>query len=113
MPDPSERSRARMGQLNDAFRRSFIGGLVVTSSGVGALPAAQRACIFTAVQGFDDFNADNDSHGEHDFGVVEAGDARCFWKIDYYDSEMEFMSPDPTNPSVTKRVLTIMLADEY
>ena len=57
--------------------------------------------------------AHNDPHEEHDFGVVEHGGVRCFWKIDYYDREMEMLSPDPADPSVTTRVLTIMLADEY
>jgi Protein of unknown function (DUF3768) len=43
----------------------------------------------------------------------EDDDVRCFWKIDLYDREMELMSPDPANPDVTTRILTVMLADEY
>ena len=38
---------------------------------------------------------------------------RVFWKLDYYDRQMQFASDDATNPAVTRRVLTIMLAAEY
>jgi len=36
-----------------------------------------------------------------------------YWKIDYYDRNLEFHSPDPADPSVTICVLTIMRVDEY
>ena len=36
-----------------------------------------------------------------------------FWKIDYYDINFLYHSPDPSNTSITDRVLTIMHADEY
>jgi hypothetical protein len=36
-----------------------------------------------------------------------------FWKIDCYDDKLEWGSPDPVDPAVARRVLTILLADEY
>jgi hypothetical protein len=65
------------------------------------------------VRTFADFSPDNDPHGEHDFGAIEQDGVRYFWKIDAYDRWMQFGSPDPADPSVTTRVLTIMRADEY
>ena len=107
--DPAQRVR----RLNDAFRRTFVGGVVVVTAGVEALPRERRGWLLAKVRKFDAFTEDNDPHGEHDFGVVDDGDVRCFWKIDYYDRDMELMSPDPADPAATTRVLTVMLADEY
>jgi Protein of unknown function (DUF3768) len=106
-------SRDRIRALNDAFRRSFSGGVVVATAGFEALPADRRGVLLAKVQAFDQFGEDNDPHGEHDLGLVEEQDVRCIWKIDYYDRDMELMSPDPADPSVTTRVLTVMLAEEY
>jgi hypothetical protein len=99
--------------LNDAFRRTFIGGAVVITSGVEAMPTDQRRSLLQKVRAFDAFTGDNDPHGEHDFGAIEESGVRCFWKIDYYDRKTEMGSPDPADPSVTTRVLTVMLAEEY
>jgi len=66
-----------------------------------------------AVRAFDAFTGDNDPHGEHDFGAFDLCEERLFWKIDYYDQDLRFGSPDPTDPAVTRRVLTIMLASDY
>lgn len=100
-------------ELNDHFRRSFIGGRVVMTQGVASLNQDTQSDLISQVQGFTDFRADNDPHGEHDFGRVETRGIDCFWKIDYYDSDLKYGSENPAEPDLTTRVLTIMLAEEY
>lgn len=103
----------RIRELNDAFRRTFVGGAVMITAGVEAMPVDQRRSLLQKVRAFDAFSEDNDPHLEHDFGAIDEGGVRCFWKIDYYDRATEMGSPDPADPAVTTRVLTIMLAEEY
>ena len=79
---PAERIRA----LNDAFRRTFVGGAVVITAGVEAMPVDQRRSLLAKVRAFDAFSEDNDPHGEHDFGAVDEGGVRCFWKVDLYEA---------------------------
>ena len=106
-------SAAKIRALNDAFRRSLTGGKVMMTAGIAALSAAMQAKVLNEVRTFDAFTADNDPHGEHDFGNFEVDGRKIFWKIDYYDAAMEFGSEDPADPEKTTRVLTIMLASEY
>lgn len=101
-------------ELNDVLRSTLITGKLILTAGIRSLPDAVREDIITKVRCFDDFNEGNDPYGEHDFGAFEQENVgRIFWKIDYYDRFYEYHSPDPANPKVTRRVLTIMLADEY
>ena len=60
-----------------------------------------------------DFNENNDPHGEHDFIIIHHEGKSIYAKFDYYDRSLEYGSPDPTDLSKTRRVLTIMLASEY
>ena len=99
--------------LNDHLRQTLAGGMLVMTAGVIALGPARQLTILQAVAAFDTFDQDNDPCGEHDFGAVEVEGERLFWKIDYYDRNLSAHSPDPADPSVTTRVLTIMLAEEY
>ena len=104
---------ARIRELNDRLRTTGRGGMVVMTDGIAGLGTETVTQIFAAVAGFTDFNADNDPWGEHDCSRLEVGGHWVIWKIDYYDRSRRIHSPDPADPKVTVRVLTVMLADEY
>jgi hypothetical protein len=103
----------RIAELNDAFRTSFAGGKVVMTEAVNELPSEVKANALLLVSRYTAFDADNDPHGERDFGAFELCGRRFFWKIDYYDKNLRFGSEDPADPQQTTRVLTLMFAEEY
>jgi Protein of unknown function (DUF3768) len=80
---------------------------------VAALGPEAVERIIKTIAVFDDFCHANDPYEEHDFGPFEVDGHRIFFKIDYLDQAVTCHSPDPADPSVTKRVITIMLAEEY
>ena len=99
--------------LNDQLRQHGIGGTIVVTSGLQALGDDAVSLIIQAVAKFDALDHDNDPYGEHDFGAVQVHGHRVFFKIDYYDVSLRYHSPDPTDPDVTSRVMTVMLPEEY
>jgi Protein of unknown function (DUF3768) len=126
----SREQTARIARLNDLARRAMgIACTVVATVGFRSLPDADQSCVRELIETFDAFTEDNDPHGERDFGCIyQLGDGRwtterprvredeserVFWKLDYYDRYLQFASGDAANPAITRRVLTIMLADEY
>ena len=104
---------ARIRELNDRLRCKAIGGRIVITRGIEALGADSVREVLTAVARFDDFTEDNDPWGEHDCAVLTVDGRRIIFKHDYYDRDFQFHSPDASDPAVTERVLTIMLAEEY
>jgi len=111
---PVEPPNQAVRDLNDAFRKMGTGkGTVLVTPGVSDLGSEAVAGIVAKVQAFETFTEDNDPWGEHDFGAIDLGDQKVFWKIDPYDLDLKYHSPNPANPAVTHRVLTIMLASEY
>ena len=52
-------------------------------------------------------------YGEHDLGLARVQGHAVLFKIDAYDLDLNGHSPDPADPAVTCRVMTLMLADEY
>lgn len=101
----------RIRQLNDDARRTFTQCRVMITASVQALDHLDA--ILREVQQFNAFTPDNDPYGEHDFGSLLHAGETIFWKLAYYDLDMTMHSLDPSDPTVTARVLTVMLAEEY
>ena len=99
--------------LNDRRRQNFSEGTAVMTCGVAALGAEAVARIVKTIAVYDDFCHANDPHEEHDFGAFEADGHTIFFKIDYFDNSLTYHSSDAADQSVTERVITIMLAEEY
>ena len=98
---------------NDNFRKHLSQGTLVLTQGIRSNTKEDLEAIITKVRTFDTFDENNDPYNEHDFGAFDYKGKKIFWKIDYYDQEFLYLSPDVSNPRVTNRVLTIMYAEEY
>lgn len=110
----ADEKTSRIAQLNDQFRQTFKGhGKVLITQGIQSEGNEFVTKVMEAVAAFNDFTADNDPYGEHDFGSLKIDGQKIFWKFDYYDPSLKFGSEDPSDESMTCRVLTIMLASEY
>jgi Protein of unknown function (DUF3768) len=103
----------RIRALNDELRQNLAGGVAVMTPGVSGLGQEAIDRIVKTIAVFDDFCHANDPYEEHDFGSFEAEGHTIFFKVDYFDRNLKYLSPDPTDPAVTVRVITVMLADEY
>jgi hypothetical protein len=111
MRDIPETGRIRA--LNDALRCSGRGGRIVITAGLEARGSDKIARVLAAVAAFATFTDDNDPHGEHDCAILCVDGIQVLFKIDYFDRDLSFHSPDPSDPAVTERVMTVMLVEEY
>ena len=124
---PSLPRAGQIARLNDRARQAMgLACIAVATEGFRALAPQDQSAVRELIENYDAFTPDNDPHGERDFGAIYQGIDGCwtterlekrrqtvFWKIDCYDRELQFGSEDPANPAITRRVLTIMLAEEY
>ena len=121
---------ARIASLNDLARRAMgVACTAVATVGFRSLPDADQSRVREMIETYDAFDEFSDPHGERDFGTIyqlcdgrwtterprlsDDERERVFWKFDYYDRNLQFGSEDAANLVITRRVLTIMLADEY
>ena len=110
MPDANT---AKIAALNDRARQTFGECRMIVTQAVAQLGKCDVDHILNKVRKYNDFTPINDPFLEHDFGSIQLGENTIFWKIDYYDLDLHMHSPDPSDPTVTARILTIMLAEEY
>lgn len=109
----AEHRTAKIREANDKFRTTLSGGDVFCTSGIVGLGTFAQLEILDRVRAFNAFNKENDPYEERDFGSFKYDSKLVFWKIDYYDQDLQGGSPDAANTDVTRRVLTVMLASEY
>jgi hypothetical protein len=100
-----------IAELNDWARLVLPTGLSphVYTPGVQAMN--DKKGLLMAIAKFKDFTEENDPYGEHDFGSLTWENEKVFWKIDYYDKNLEDGAM-PTDPDAV-RMITVMLAEEY
>jgi len=106
----------KIAELNDKLRQNIFNSgkdKVVLARGFSLLPFDEQLRILIKVKEFKDFNEGNNPYGERDFARIEHRGINYFFKIDYYDTSMEYASENPADETITTRVLTIMRADEY
>ena len=97
-----------IAKLNDRFRGMCLDVFYTDGIRDGVMDLIG---LSQAVENFNRFTEDNDPYGEHDFGSLKVAGEKVFWKIDYYDENLSNWC-DPLDPGC-RRVLTIMLAEEY
>ncbi|MFG6637751.1 DUF3768 domain-containing protein [Sulfitobacter sp. 1A12126] len=119
--DPVREAALIAGQ-NDAFRRSILDnnpvaeapqGQFVMTRGVAALGPDAQLDLIRRVAAFDGFDADSDPQGWHEMGVIEFDGTTVWFKLDLYDVDYTYGSPEPSDPAQTRRVLTLLLPSEY
>nr|WP_286190049.1 DUF3768 domain-containing protein [Roseobacter sp. TSBP12] len=46
-------------------------------------------------------------------GVIEFNGTTIWFKLDLYDVDYQYGSPEPSDPEQTRRILTLLLPSEY
>jgi hypothetical protein len=115
--DDASNARA-IASLNDRFRTTLgrdpgTPGKVVVTRGVAAKGDAFVNAALAAAAAFDAFDAAGDPYAEHEFGVLTVAGVTVWFKVDAYDLNYRYGSDDPADPARTRRVLTLLLPDEY
>jgi hypothetical protein len=113
MTGKTDQSSTRIRTLNDELRRFGRGGRTMITPGIQALDDRAVARVLAAVAAFDAFTDRNDPYGEHDCAIVAVNDIEVLFKIDYYDRDLVYHSPDPSDPAVTQRIMVVMRPSEY
>jgi hypothetical protein len=93
----------RIVELNDQLRTTFRGGRVQMTPSVYELDARLRGRALYLLTRYNGFDEDSD----HDHGVFIFGGYSFEWLVEYRGKDGTGVSPDPADPEVTFRVLTV------
>ncbi|HEY4275919.1 MAG TPA: DUF3768 domain-containing protein [Rhizomicrobium sp.] len=91
----------------------LLAGEIPTGEPIPADVNARFNAFKQVIAAFSDWTEDNDPFGEHDFGSITLFGEKLFWKIDYYHPDRDSHAPEPSSIETCRRVLTVLLAEEY
>lgn len=94
-----------IAELNDKFRANDAKLPADGNHVIEQMDEEWRTAVMQAIR-----NLDSVDDAEHDFGAVNVNGKSLYWKIDYYDTELEYSSDEPCDDVLTERVLTIIPA---
>jgi hypothetical protein len=100
--------RAKLITLNDRLRTTFKGGRVQMTPSVYQLDARLRGRALSELASYNKFATDS----EHDCGTFIFAGFAFEWRIEYRGKYGSGLSPDPTDPEQTFRVLTLYAVDD-
>ena len=116
----------RIAYLNDLARREPAAANCqwIITPGVAALLAGEEVsqvtpslvrlrALCTALAGVSVFPKSSGSYRERDFGTFDCLGERLWFKIDYWHPDHDAYAPDPANVELCRRVMTLMLEQEY
>jgi hypothetical protein len=105
-------STQRIRELNDDLRIYGRGGETYRTEKIVALPIKLQEELGGRIRAYI-FTRDNDLFQEHDYGFLKFRRRNFVFKIDYLKLESDEPSEDPSDPGKTRRILSLMMADEY
>ena len=110
-PIAQKKSRSeKIRALNDAFRQTPKAPYVFLSLEVAQIGETMLKELFTKLQSYSSFTPTSDPDGDRSSGAMDVGRYKIEWSIDYWDLDEEDDSPDPSNASVTIRMMNIIMA---
>ena len=99
--------------LKDDLRQHLIGGGAVITPGIAPLAEKPSTGLSKQSLGMMASVTATTRTENMTLGHSKPKGKRSFSRCDYYDKALAAHSPDPANSSVSERVITIMLAQEY
>jgi hypothetical protein len=100
--------RDKIVALNDQLRCTFKGGRVQTTRSVYNLDDRLRGRALSVLARYNKF----DPASEHDCGVFIFAGFAFEWRIEYLGKDGLGQSPDPADPDMTMRVLTLYVTED-
>jgi|AutmiccommunBRH5_1029478.scaffolds.fasta_scaffold15160_2 hypothetical protein len=109
--------REIIARLNDRCRHGLdcTGRIVITRTCLGTFADNTMAELVAQAQILAEvrkFTYPEGNRTERDRGQIEYRGTTVYFQIDAYDADLKWGSPDPTDASVTRRVMTIMVRED-